>query len=194
MHVCIFIVICFPPFPLAPPFLPFLPLFPNHSSLPPFLSSLPPSFPSSLPTPSFPSSFPLFLNHSLPLFLPLLLLSLPLFSKSLLPPSLPPFLFSSSPPFFPLFSLSFFPPCSSSLPPLPHSPSQKGGSRESTPSRGDGDTLSVDSGDLLAHQGHSPPSSPGQRRRKYPNLALSPAQRTQQDTVSGWVYRAWHTA
>ncbi|CAI8055859.1 Fermitin family homolog 1 [Geodia barretti] len=52
----------------------------------------------------------------------------------------------------------------------------RGGSREGTPSRGDGDTLSVDSGDIL---GHSPPSSPGQRRRKYPNLALAPSQRSE---------------
>ena len=55
------------------------------------------------------------------------------------------------------------------------------GSREGTPSR-DGDNLSVDSGDILGDK--TPPGSPS-RRRKYPNLALSPAQRSQQEGGSG---------
>lgn len=53
-------------------------------------------------------------------------------------------------------------------------------SRESTPHEAP-DSLSVGSGELL---GPSPPGSPA-RRRKYPALALSPAQRTQQDGGSG---------
>ena len=44
--------------------------------------------------------------------------------------------------------------------------------------RGEGDNLSVDSGDLL--DGKTPPGSPS-RRRKYPNLALTAAQRSQQE-------------
>lgn len=57
-------------------------------------------------------------------------------------------------------------------------------SRESTPNRyGDGDNLSVDSGDIL---GNTPPGSPAtQRKRKYPALALSAVQRAQQEQVSG---------
>lgn len=51
------------------------------------------------------------------------------------------------------------------------------GSREGTPSRPEGDNLSVDSGDLLAN---TPPGSPS-RRRKYPAMALSPAQRERQE-------------
>ena len=51
------------------------------------------------------------------------------------------------------------------------------GSREGTPSR-EGDNMSVDSGDILGDK--SPPASPS-RRRKYPNLALTAAQRSQQD-------------
>ena len=52
------------------------------------------------------------------------------------------------------------------------------GSREGTPSRpGEGDNLSVDSGDIL---GPTPPGSPS-RRRKYPAMALSPAQRERQE-------------
>jgi len=54
------------------------------------------------------------------------------------------------------------------------------GSREGTPSRPDGDSLSIDSGDLL---GNTPPGSPA-RRRKYPSLALSPAQRSAQEGPS----------
>ena len=61
--------------------------------------------------------------------------------------------------------------------PLLIAPLQKSGlsgSREGTPSRhSEGDTLSIDSGDLL---GNTPPGSPA-RRRKYPNLAVSPTQR-----------------
>ena len=52
-------------------------------------------------------------------------------------------------------------------------------SREGTPSRHEGDNLSVDSGDILSS---TPPGSPAtQRKRRYPALALSPAQRAQQD-------------
>ena len=51
------------------------------------------------------------------------------------------------------------------------------GSREGTPSRPEGDNLSVDSGDLLAS---TPPGSPS-RRRKYPAMALSAAQRERQE-------------
>lgn len=40
------------------------------------------------------------------------------------------------------------------------------------------DNLSVDSGDILGDK--TPPGSPA-RRRKYPNLALTPAQRSQQE-------------
>lgn len=57
------------------------------------------------------------------------------------------------------------------------------GSREGTPSRHDGDNLSIDSGDLL---GTTPPGSPA-RRRKYPNLALSPGQRSAQEGVTSMV-------
>jgi len=55
-------------------------------------------------------------------------------------------------------------------------------SREGTPRpHSEGDNLSVDSGDIL---GQTPPGSPAtQRRRKYPALALTPAQRSQQDQV-----------
>lgn len=40
----------------------------------------------------------------------------------------------------------------------------------------------MDSGDILGDK--TPPGSPS-RRRKYPNLALTPAQRSQQDGGSG---------
>lgn len=53
------------------------------------------------------------------------------------------------------------------------------GTREGTPSRHESDNLSVDSGDILST---TPPGSPAtQRKRRYPALALSPAQRAQQD-------------
>jgi len=57
-------------------------------------------------------------------------------------------------------------------------------SREGTPRpHSEGDNLSVDSGDIL---GQTPPGSPAtQRRRKYPALALTPAQRSQQDQSGG---------
>lgn len=55
------------------------------------------------------------------------------------------------------------------------------GSREGTPSR-DGDNHSLGSGDLLGEK--TPPGSPA-RRRKYPSLALTPAQQLQQEEGSG---------
>ncbi len=73
-------------------------------------------------------------------------------------------------------------------PPCPSSPPfrlKSSRSREGTPSRhSESDNLSVDSGDLLGHGHHStPPGSPAaQRRRRYPALALSPAQRAQQES------------
>ena len=54
------------------------------------------------------------------------------------------------------------------------------GSREGTPIR-DGDNASLDSGDILRDK--SPPGSPS-RRRKYPSLALTAAQRSQQEPES----------
>ncbi len=56
------------------------------------------------------------------------------------------------------------------------------GSREGTPSRDGADNLSVDSGDILGEK--TPPGSPS-RRRKYPKLALTPAQQSQQEGGSG---------
>lgn len=60
-----------------------------------------------------------------------------------------------------------------------HVRTQPSGTREGTPSRHESDNLSVDSGDILST---TPPGSPAtQRKRRYPALALSPAQRAQQD-------------
>ncbi len=55
------------------------------------------------------------------------------------------------------------------------------GSREGTPVR-DGDNISVNSGDILGEK--TPPGSPS-RRRKYPSLALTAAQRSQQEPDGG---------